>query len=907
MVEFLISRILSDERVLPLISSDTPWWIWSRDGLEVLAANSSAARFMGAVGGAITAKRSYSPDHPFAKQIAALTQSLNNKSQETDVHLSGIGRQSNDTHPFKAALITTTEGVSVVLVQAVEQVSSQQAAVQFIRSFTSSALFFDENGAPLVTSVKARALESLTLSDLLARDYEEVLKQLNLLGKAEYGLSTGLLKIHALKNPPSLVAFIEDAPLPAPEDLPKPKANGLTLAVNNPHFRRDDNADDKLKLAEKILGDVLDFVPPKVKREEPAPILYASDSEDMRISGSMPAPPASVNIANKKRLRFVWSSNETHILTQVSPELAEIIGHSAANIVGQSWHDLIKTHFTDKDGVIAAHLTRRDTWSGHIVAFKVENEPFEAMVDLAALPVFDKIKGFQGYRGFGVLKEYRALNAGFSHQLNEAELKNFNEIAAVLKPKKAVLSKTKVPQVHSLPLPLMDDLPVAVVIYLGNTVFHVNKPFLAWTGFTSIEEFELAGGMSRLFAASQLDEGQKPHITTKSGEILDVGMRLHKTVWDKQSALAMVLERSKQVTPVSPLPNLLNLTRDAMVMVSEDLKIIALNNHALRLFPSQKGKSIYNLFAAQSQITVKDYVSSLSENGVPSLNEEGREVVVNNETHTPMHLTLHHYEEDEAKYVAVLHDITHLKQAVLVNDVEMKALSQQLAQKNMFVAGISHEIRTPLNAIIGFSEAIIEERFGALQPTRYKAYVEDIKTAGIHILSLVNDLLDLSKLEAGQHEFEVKPLDVNSLFEASVKLIEPQALSAKVMVRKAYTRPLPQVLTDERALKQVLVNLLANAVKFTPSHGQIIVSTLQNELGEVVLRVRDTGKGMSEQELSRSMKPYMSSTDDKSGTGLGLPLVKALVEGLKAKLLITSHIGQGTLVEITFPQSRILV
>jgi signal transduction histidine kinase len=304
---------------------------------------------------------------------------------------------------------------------------------------------------------------------------------------------------------------------------------------------------------------------------------------------------------------------------------------------------------------------------------------------------------------------------------------------------------------------------------------------------------------------------------------------------------------------------------------------------------------------------VKDYLSSLSENGVPSLNEEGREVVVNNAILTPMHLTLHHYEEDEAKYVAVLHDITHLKQAAQVNELEMKALSEQLAQKNMFVAGISHEIRTPLNAIIGFSEAIIEERFGALQPSRYKAYVEDIKTAGTHILELVNDLLDLSKLEAGQHEFDVKPLDVNSVFEASVKLIEPQAFSAKVMVRKAYTRPLPQVLTDERALKQVLVNLLANAVKFTPSHGQIILSTMQNEFGEVVLRVRDTGKGMSEQELSRSMKPYMSSTNDKSGTGLGLPLVKALTDGLKAKLLITSQMGQGTLVEITFPQSRILV
>ncbi|HTV27654.1 MAG TPA: HAMP domain-containing sensor histidine kinase [Xanthobacteraceae bacterium] len=230
------------------------------------------------------------------------------------------------------------------------------------------------------------------------------------------------------------------------------------------------------------------------------------------------------------------------------------------------------------------------------------------------------------------------------------------------------------------------------------------------------------------------------------------------------------------------------------------------------------------------------------------------------------------------------------------------------AAKADFLAKVSHEIRTPLNSMIGFAEVIMAERFGSIGNDRYREYLKDMHAAGTHMVSLLNDLLDLSKIETGQLDLTFVNIDLNDLTTQCVAIAQQQANRARVIVRSALAPDLPHVTADARSLRQIVLTLLSNAVKFTGAGGQVIVSTAITGDGEAVLRVRDTGMGMRDQDIEAVLDPFHPTTAspswNSSGTGLGLPLTKALAEANRANFSIKSELNAGTLVEITFPSAR---
>ena len=177
-------------------------------------------------------------------------------------------------------------------------------------------------------------------------------------------------------------------------------------------------------------------------------------------------------------------------------------------------------------------------------------------------------------------------------------------------------------------------------------------------------------------------------------------------------------------------------------------------------------------------------------------------------------------------------------------------------------------------------------------------------------MSLINDLLDLSKIEAGKLDLSFESVAVNAVIQECVALMQPQANRERIIIRTSLAADVPNVVADARSLRQILLNIMSNAVKFTRAGGQVIVSSSLEPSGEVVVRVRDTGIGMSEKDLETALKPFRqvssSATDRDHGTGLGLPLTKALVEANRASFAIESTPGQGTLVRITFPTTRVL-
>lgn len=229
--------------------------------------------------------------------------------------------------------------------------------------------------------------------------------------------------------------------------------------------------------------------------------------------------------------------------------------------------------------------------------------------------------------------------------------------------------------------------------------------------------------------------------------------------------------------------------------------------------------------------------------------------------------------------------------------------------KSDFLANMSHELRTPLNAILGFSEVLMNEMVGPLGQPRYREYAVDIHESGQHLLALINDILDLSKVEAGRVELVDDVIDVGALVDKAVRLVADRAAQAKVEVRVLAAPDLPSLIADERLVKQALLNLVSNAVKFTPEGGRVDVSLSLEADGGFRLGVRDTGIGIAESDIERVLTPFcqVESTLSRNyqGTGLGLPLTKSFVEMHGGTLELTSRPGEGTEVILRFPAKRV--
>jgi len=224
-----------------------------------------------------------------------------------------------------------------------------------------------------------------------------------------------------------------------------------------------------------------------------------------------------------------------------------------------------------------------------------------------------------------------------------------------------------------------------------------------------------------------------------------------------------------------------------------------------------------------------------------------------------------------------------------------------------FLAKVSHEVRTPLNSIIGFAELMLQERFGPIGNKRYTGYVEDIHQSGLYALSLLNDLLDISKIEAGKFELNFTAVDVPEIVEDCAASLQPLAKRSRIVLRTSLAPDLPTVVADPRRFKQILLNLLTNAIKFTREGGQVIVSgTLVD--GEFRIRVRDNGVGMTRDEIAFAMQPFHqldTAPRKQTGTGLGLPVTKALVDANRARLVLSSEPGIGTSADVIFPAERL--
>ncbi|MDH6230306.1 PAS domain S-box-containing protein [Mesorhizobium soli] len=484
---------------------------------------------------------------------------------------------------------------------------------------------------------------------------------------------------------------------------------------------------------------------------------------------------------------------------------------------------------------------------------------------------------------------------------------------------------------------ILEKLPVPVLIHSGDVLHYANGEFLTLTGYASVEQLAEAGGLDALFADSYADDTEAPHhdlrLRTGDGLEFPIEALLRSVPWQGRKALMLVVRRTgeEEVAEVAPtlqapseaelhariaeMRTIIDTATDGVVLIDKEATIRSISRPAEALFALDSdeaaGKPFVSLFAMESQRAVRDYLNGLSEHGVASVLNDGREVIGREAEgrFIPLFMTIGRLPNDSG-YCAVVRDITQWKRAE-EELTQARAMAERASsQKTDFLARVSHEIRTPLNAIIGFSELMVDEKFGPIANDRYRDYLRDIKRSGNHVLDLVNDLLDISKIEAGQQEMAYEAVSLNDALAETVAMMQPQANRERVIIRSSFASKLPDVVADLRSVRQIALNILSNAVRYTQAGGQVIVSTAYETSGDIVMRVRDTGIGMTQAEIEQALKPFKQINSLKrprgDGTGLGLPLTKAMVEANRARFIITSTPGEGTLVEVAFPSTRVL-
>jgi PAS domain S-box-containing protein len=1003
--------LLRHPRLAALATSAWPAWLWSADGSRILWANAAGAAIFGAVTVADREQRRFAAGDATAAQIIRLAATLPAGAQERLERLRGFGAGFGRALTCLCSRIVLADGKSAVLAAAAEPAGPAltldervrrlfAAADDAIAAFAPDGALVYANAAAQTRLAGVRTLSALGIETLAATALETgSASGTARLGEASFAVAAARLGIDAARV---LVVTLPGQPGQTT------RAQSATQTDATPAAAITDPA------------------------AAPPPIVPVAPTAE-----TAPAPTAAQPepiVERRYPLRFVWHMDADGRFGVGSDEFIELAGPRTMATLGRLWSEIADELQLDPGNEVARAVATRETWSGIVISWPVDEASERLPIELSGLPVFDRDRSFRGYRGFGVCREIDRINQlaqarrerpmGFMPApeaappqaetaatpekpaaaaepaaapdrsapsvapasanvvpfrpsppaepkapqaepksppaLSPVERRAFRELAQELTSRlRAPAAAESGPEglpaepaeaAEAAPAPaaevaiehvLLDRIPIGVLVYRHDTPLYANRHFLEWTGYENLAAIEQAGGLNTLFAEPGADALAETggansfpvkslSIVTHGGDKLPVEGRMFTVPWNGSSALALILTNGQNNGNAEAgrrtiehalgaaedenreLKSVLDAASDGIITLDAEGRIVAANARAAALFGKAAGelagRALGEMLAPESERAARDYFERVARGTNVLNNVLDIEARIGADRLLPLAMTLARIGGD--RFCAVFRDATERKQTEEELRIAKREAMRTASAKAEFLAKVSHEIRTPLNAMTGFAEVIMAERFGPIGNERYREYVKDIHGAGTHLVALLNDLLDLSRIETGQTELNFANINLNDITQQCVGIMQPQANRARIIIRSSATPGLPCVVADERSLRQIVLNLLANSIRFTGPGGQVIVSTVFSDAREVVLRVRDTGAGMSEKDIAAAMEPFretaISGSWGSGGTGFGLPLTKALAEANRANFSIKSALNAGTLVEIAFPPSRVV-
>jgi signal transduction histidine kinase len=891
--------LLRDPRLAAAATSAWPAWLWSADASRVLWANAAGAALFGAADTRECVQRRFDVNNPAAAQIIRLAATLPSAGPPRLERLRGFGLGFGRALTCACSRLVLNDGKAAVLIAATEPAGPALSLAERVRR-----LFGDDE--PLAVFATDGALVHVTEAARAQLGGANSLPALGIQAVAakalDVGNATALLQMgQALEA--NLQRLGEGTSRVVVLSLPQQQAPPTETAEGGPNEAVVSSA-----MPEEVVTAPVAQPPPP-----PAP---------------QTASPAEPIVERRHPLRFVWQMDAEGRFVVGSDEFIALVGPKTTAAFGRTWSEIAAELKLDPDNQIARAVSSRETWSGIVIPWPVDETSDRLPVELSGLPVFDRDRSFRGYRGFGVCRDLARIN-----QLTRARRERPIGFMPAPEADDVALSAPQSPAAADAATrperPAQTVAPAAanVVPFRQAPPAEPKAPTLSPVERRAFRELaqelnaRLRGTPEAPAAAEPGVEGalaeapKPPDQAAESAASLSLSEAPPRAD-EAESAVAAEASAAAAAQPAAGIdPSLLDRFPIGVLVYRHDALLYA-NRHFLEttgydnLTALEAAGGLNSLFVERGADTLAESTGtqalSIMTGGGDTVAVDGRLFSVPWNGASALALILTNglnavgRRATELALAAAETELRHAK----------RETQKSAAAKAEFLAKISHEIRTPLNAMTGFAEVMMAERFGPIGNERYREYLKDIHGAGTQLVALLNDLLDLSKFETGKLDLSFGNVGVNDLTQQCVGIMQPQANRARIIIRTSLTPALPQVVADERSLRQIVLNLLANSIKFTGPGGQVIVSTAVSDASEVVLRVRDTGVGMSEKDIEAALEPFRqvatSGSWGSGGTGLALPLTKALAEANRANFHIKSAPNAGTLVEIAFPPSRVV-
>lgn len=377
-----------------------------------------------------------------------------------------------------------------------------------------------------------------------------------------------------------------------------------------------------------------------------------------------------------------------------------------------------------------------------------------------------------------------------------------------------------------------------------------------------------------------------------------------------------VLQRERD-DAISLLTSIFDASNVGIIVTDRNRRIVRVNDSFVRVYGWLReqivGEDFILLLSPDEQETATEnyerYLkSSIRSSGEMKIMKKDESIV--NTLYTTATLELSQRRKFQ---VTTLMDITLRKQMEMSLRVAKDQADAANHAKSAFLANMSHELRTPLNAIIGFSEIMMNGTFGKLENPKYQEYIGDVHSSARHLLEIINEVLDMSKIEAGRVELDEHDVNLTEVIDSVIRMMASRAFSANISLDMKVPMDLPHIQGDPRLVRQILINLVSNAVKFCNIGGHILLSAELQRSGDIELMVEDNGVGIPKEKIAYALEPFgqihdasIASRENIAGTGLGLPLAKAMIEMHGGYLTLKSEMGKGTIVTVTIPRHRVL-